>query len=412
MRSCFRLLSFSCGTLAIACGSAAPASDDPSGPAAATPTVAQPYDFEAVAPRDPDVLAACERYAEAAVRHEARCVRPLHPEKVAEYVMRSRVACLAGAVEPGLRLGAPELVRCAALLDESAADRCADHGVSPPDPLLGMGHACRAVVPRAGSLLEGAACRFDEQCASGRCSSRLVAALGSLGRHNEWRACGVCVSPLPEGAACDASASLCGEGLRCQRAQGCDGAGCPATCVPLGASCFGAQCPSGQVCRYLFSEEDFRCVTQKREGEPCREQNECGPSLRCFEGTCAKYAVEGEACRTGSFPVRTDSHCVGGLDCDQGTATCKRPEFARLHAPGESCGQASGTAVDRCDSGRYVCESLTGERGEALRCAGAPVADGAACTSWGSGDCDHFSTCALSPAGGDVCQPTTTLACR
>lgn len=136
------------------------------------------------------------------------------------------------------------------------------------------------------------------------------------------------------------------------------------------------ECVEGTKCDL----ESRRCSRLGREGERCgldpttlrsADPFECGPGLRCFEGTCSRLPRAGEVCNA-------TLNCSGATYCDEKTMKCAPVE---LRAPGEPCGESS--VVTSCVDG--VC--MDGRCSE-------PIEDGQPCLDNGStGTCREFSSC-------------------
>jgi hypothetical protein len=137
-----------------------------------------------------------------------------------------------------------------------------------------------------GTLVDGATCWFNFECASDRCVKVQC----------DRQCCtGVCMPRSGEGAACQ-SAIDCAPGLICQG----EGGGLPSTChrrVAAGEDCMtSADCGPDAYCSIVFGPSDIP------EG-----------------GTCLQTAAPGLAC-DGSFP---DESCQGVDEfCDPDTQRC------------------------------------------------------------------------------------------
>ena len=194
---------------------------------------------------------------------------------------RERSTVLDGLAQPGILVTPATLDACA---DEGIAGGCAELF-----KLLGGNDdppSCK--VP--GKLVDGAACAYPLQCASGNCA-----------RGTTPTTCGVCAPRSAAGGAC-------GQDTDCAYGHAC----AEKVCVPFGTT-----------------------------DATCDAKHPCLPTLRC-DGTCKAPLGEGDACKnvTGDCDLY-----VKGLACVGGT--CQKVTFAN---EGEDCGVTSGRPV-ACSSG-------------------------------------------------------------
>ncbi|MFO0761569.1 MAG: hypothetical protein U0359_34320 [Byssovorax sp.] len=255
------------------------------------------------------------------------------------------------------------LVTTSSTLTFLALNACGSVVTSPPgttgDPSPSDPSAAESLTDRP----LGAACAFDSQCKSARCTA-----------DPEAGTCGQCVDPQPLGAFCAGALQ-----------------GCSITAV----------CKDG-VCQ----------TTHKGPGETCsmgpkgEDLNECDQDLYCAHdendwthGTCAARVPVGGAC--DSFPA----NCVMGAYCDQ-NGHCVLP------VPGSCLG------TWRCDDGRYcaadfACRTPTLAEGDACGLVDGSFvdndcADGLVCGSItvpnGVDGPDSKTTCVALPLAGEHCQ--------
>ncbi len=120
---------------------------------------------------------------------------------------------------------------------------------------------------------------------------------------------------LSAGEDCTADTNACGKDLNCRMAFDES-----ATCKPLGA--LGSECTPGSCEFHLRCDEGqgtSQCVAKPGEGEACLGFG-CAPGFFCesdeSSSRCRAEIVEGANCTP-------TERCVGGLLCDETTATCE-----------------------------------------------------------------------------------------
>jgi hypothetical protein len=248
----------------------------------------------------------------------------------------------------------------------------------------------------------GAACAFDDQCATRRCNADVAA--GTCGECVTIKALGQGCTGLHEG--CSTSA-ICQDGvcrsLRKNAGEPCalgghggdlhecddelwcaDVSGSGGVCVPLrplGAFCggdfdrcqVGAECNSNNVCAAYdpgachwgacapgsYCGADLRChVGTLPQNAPCGDDgpadNECGPYLACVhvesrdgdstEASCLPLPGKGEPC-LGAY-----NECAEGLFCLVSQVTDSIRFCETLRVEGEACDITSYYTVD-CAAG-------------------------------------------------------------
>ncbi len=205
----------------------------------------------------------------------------------------------------------------------------------------------------AGTLAGGAACTSSAQCASGVCTF-------------EGSGCGACEAVIPLGRPC--------------------GTGIPGVCAP-DASCKAQPDATG------------RCSTPGVEGDACASDYECNDDLACSGGKCTARVADGTSC-TDSTLCRDDSYCSSGAG-----STCVPIPVTGSGAP---CGvDVASLRVAFCAVGsKCIYPSATSTTG---RC-GAPLAQGAACVSFGPAldPCGDGLVCATTgTSSSETCQPAT-----
>lgn len=198
----------------------------------------------------------------------------------------------------------------------------------------------------AGTLANGASCRFDQQCQSNFCFS-----------NSGWNQCGVCTAFATVGTTCVQTAVN----------------EPPVICVP------------GSICDDTMAGGSNACIALGGPGDSCAP-NGCYPiTSTCSGGSCVALtspigrAVEGDRCDLSR-------DCAPGLVCD---IHCQQPQILGL---GQGCGHPSELCNDSlclnlCNgmpctgpdqsSAAFVCASYT--------------ADGDACA--GTGECDVLASC-------------------
>lgn len=174
---------------------------------------------------------------------------------------------------------------------------------------------CRAPPGQQGL---GDACRFDDQCRSRRCVFR---------RANQGSPCGVCQSPLAEGADCQTDPNLCDEGLSC-----------------VSERCVRHVIEEGGLC----NNRDLLCSFDR--------------GLSCVAGSCTHLGTKvGTRCDP-KHAVAPNCQFRTGLHCDRATGECKPIGLAKL---GQPCGsedltcEAPNTCVER-GTGRQLKGALFG----------------------------------------------------
>lgn len=282
---------------------------------------------------------------------------------------RFRTLCTRGLAAPGTGVDTNYLDMCAAALRSSTS--CA--------VLMG---ACKA---KTGTLPDGSGCANDVQCKSGRCSSGITITGGggsSGGAQAAVAICGKCVATIPEGGACDPSATSmpgsstpqCAEGTTCLDKK----------CVSEQAGGAGMPCPTGTcVDGYycVFSGSDptaSTCMARKPANAPCKSQSqlECADGLGCQNQACSSLPAEGKPCPSGA--------CAKSLGCDLTTTMCKKVTFGK---PGDACDDA----VTFCTLGS--CNQPITNMPMPGTCPRA-LADGTACNPDDrSATCDFFAEC-------------------
>lgn len=166
---------------------------------------------------------------------------------------------------------------------------------------------------------EGFGCGDDGFCLNGRC----VAAT-SIGEPCTEIPCeralfcvaGLCEAPVPRGGPCDGETP-------CAEADGfCENGRCTTNELgddeaPDGHCALDVEC---RGLRHCVGEEIARCVVRPELGQPCREQDECGPLTCGREGVCRDPrpttppgpAREGEPCEISAAHWE---ECAQGTSC-------------------------------------------------------------------------------------------------
>ncbi len=165
-------------------------------------------------------------------------------------------------------------------------------------------------------------CQVASECQSGVCS-----ALADT--------CGLCVDPIPLGAACSPENDFCGP----QRL--CDASGiCVARSVKsVGQPCkiAGASCDTGMVCG-----GGGRCIRPQLVGAACMADIDCdeGGNVYCTSSAtgrqCGPRPAIGASCK--------ETACASGLACDAATLQCRAAQVGV--ATGLGC-----DVVDQCETG-------------------------------------------------------------
>lgn len=191
-----------------------------------------------------------------------------------EFVSTFMTSCLGWLRAPGTGLSPEVLSRCA---DYITASECIAFLSS------SLSAACR---PDPGQLPEGAACVFDDQCATLWCDL------------DDATGCGACRTAPREGE-----------------------------------SCLDAPCARGLVCSATSV-----CVQARTPGAPCTAEDVCPPRTTCVvqgdggTGTCTIDAQSGAACSYDNSLPACDLY--DGWYCDPSALTCAQLSWAN---PGEPC---------------------------------------------------------------------------
>jgi hypothetical protein len=280
----------------------------------------------------------CERFAKASCALQAACPLPGLPV-APDCEAAAYAECGGDGVAAALAAGTASLVGEAACLEALATLDCEEWRVAlttSPTPVP----ACAGVV--RGQVADGAACRSDAECSSGRCEV---------------------------------------------------GASCPGTCVALepqpdvvGAPCGAATDDFAFCAAPLTCGEGDTCAAPGDLEAVCDDATPCAPWLTCYAGTCGQYRAPGEPCFTTS---QCDPRlpgprlvCSGGV-CTEGPgvgAPCTEfvcgSGYCDTAALPPTCLAAPGLGA-ACAGG--------GLCGDGLRCDGgacvAPLVDGSSCVS-------------------------------
>jgi hypothetical protein len=253
------------------------------------------------------------------------------------------------------------------------------------------GPACTSTCTAGGNLGEG--CIFGPPGQPGTCNS----GLSCVG--------GLCLQPVPVGAACYGSTG-CGPSGRCRQGR-CEalpvaGAPCPDfECAP-GAFCttatvcqalggVGSTCGGSDECLpTLFCGTNGQCTPRIAAGNPCVGQS-CVATAHCSprNNLCQTNRSVGQSCQQ-------TVECAPGLVCDDVVRTCQSPTFA---ASGQPCSSARTCSVgsERC-RGRVV--NADGGVGASGTCGVTSAAD--ACRS--IADCSPAQFCSSTT---NTCQPAS-----
>lgn len=141
--------------------------------------------------------------------------------------------------------------------------------------------AIPACAPAVGSLAEGAACAYAEQCATGTCAIE------------PQLTCGTCAVPRQAGLGCTTNS-------QCQRPLACEA---PGMCGSLGST-----------------------------GDTCATISSCTYPDGCTSGTCEPAPV-------GTTCDATIQNCSFEEYCSSTTNTCQKDQWV---APGDTCGWING----------------------------------------------------------------------
>jgi hypothetical protein len=165
------------------------------------------------------------------------------------------------------------------------------------------------------------------------------------------------------------------EGVTCVNDFQCTSGYCATSCDPRDYCCTGTCGPKRQIvavdgkcgtpamrcgadayCQHISADE-ARCFPRQADGQRCQEDRVCRQGSSCRrtsvsspDGTCAKMAVEGEACDV--LPCDGDD-----IACDPVRLVC-----TKRVAPGQPCdpGDLAGQCVSyaRCDQATSSCVAL------------------------------------------------------
>lgn len=178
---------------------------------------------------------------------------------------------------------------------------------------------------------------------------------------SQGQACGVCLAmPRSEPPSLPGAGEECTppevDGAGCQSGLRCAGGVC-VTPVPNGSACDDQHPCRSWVCR------DGQCVGRPDEGQACEGTGNCLLGLWCDQGTCRSRLSIGASCTIAEQCLTSlcfDGVCSGpraegetcaSTDCDF-NLTCADGTCVRLPGPGESCAPQVGCAnFARCLSG-------------------------------------------------------------
>jgi hypothetical protein len=254
-----------------------------------------------------------------AAMHAAGCERLLRCglfrelDTCIDYFRNSVDASLEAAVDAGKIHFYPT---AAAICLRDLAGRSCD--VTAPDARE-LPASCERML--VGRIVAGGTCVDDRECATGRCDAptcvRNTCCVG---------ACEPYVAPVAVGEACGA-AQPCVTAAYCSR----DG-----TCHALsdaGKPCDSdTSCVAGLACIGATELDTGTCRALPRVGEPCPYQRCAEIGAHCANGTCAQFALDGEAC-TG------DGDCSEFRFCDASNRCVPIPSL------GEPCTRRGGGAA-------------------------------------------------------------------
>lgn len=309
-------------------------------------------------------------------------------ESACQHLFRvERERCVEGATAPDLESTRSRYVdNCVAELSLTGTSRTAADVESCATALSKL--PCGTVsefVPectvKGGSLANGTSCNDGAQCKSGICDYGDPGAAGT---------CGICATPLDEGASCSPKNSLCPRGTTC---VGSVEAVTITTCKRMKYAEPKAPCGANILCQpgYLCVKVDASapaptCNPRFGPGVYCGDDDDvCEETSFCEKTTnkCARRPKEAEACDV-------QHPCSKGLGCDKATGTCAPLTFA---APGERCG---GSVA--CQHG--ICGQGTGTQ----TCP--PISeDGSACSDEAHMTCRAPAAC----VSGKCVMPTTGI---
>jgi len=224
----------------------------------------------------------------------------------------------------------------------------------------GLPDACQHI--NAGTLHDGDACTFGEECISRRCDVPDCGMACCAG--------GRCVGETPPARA--------GLGEPCASAGCVAGAFCDAAKRCTAHRAAGAACGMRAECQYGLDCLDGRCAAAPVIGQPCTSAcRDLGTTCSSTTRTCVAVGLVGAPCSIGANP----SDCAPQYVCDR-TGHC---------SAGIALGQPCG-AGDQCADDRAACDTppdqLTGVCG-LPKPDGSPCARDAVCDSL---HCDPFTT--------------------
>lgn len=175
-----------------------------------------------------------------------------------------------------------------------------------------------------------------------------------------------------EGESCGTAVGVflneCEPGLECQFDNQC-----PGTCQRAELDCSLTGCSDGEYC------DIDQCVAQRRQGEPCSWEAECGEGLYCRFGeetpaVCTPRISQGSTCGW-------NDECETGLFCDTLDSQTCQPQVSE----GQPC-----TASTGC-SGKLAC--LSDNESASRRCL-PPRSEGGYCEQ--AEDCEENLYCSFS----------------
>ena len=196
-------------------------------------------------------------------------------------------------------------------------------------------------VPNPDGRPLAAACAFDEQCASNRCSADSVAGT-----------CGECVTIEALGHACTgphqgcSASAVCKNGF-CQSLRKVEGEGCKLG--PKGGDLM--ECDVELYCARVGDTWDHgQCVHYTPLGESCADENSrCPPGAVCDENKVCAIPVPG-SCGTFSTYCARESYCGDDNMCHPGTL-----------AEGEKCGLVDGEFLQQGCAPGLICWHKEGD---------------------------------------------------
>jgi hypothetical protein len=214
--------------------------------------------------------------------------------------------------------------------DEDAAEDClaaiADASCDPSARSARIpAEACSDVYSGTGGM--GAACAFDEECASDNCMvppCQMACCLGTCGARIPTVAVGQSCANAGCGheAFCDIVDDLCKAlkptGATCMVGDECDfGLACVTMPTTMVATCkalpaLGEPCPDGECASIAAHCRGGTCVPIGLPGDPCTTAADCANAYDCRNGACAEYPTRGMPCM---LQCSDDSWCNAGT-CD------------------------------------------------------------------------------------------------